>query len=165
MENSPVCGNFMKINIIDILIILLIIGAAAGLVYRQTSPDLRRIFAAEEQFTIVFFADELTEETLDFINIGDSMFRQHARHQAIGTVASIDINPAVSIVHMPDGTAKTAEIEGLYSALIEISMTGSRTERGFFVNGVDHIAPGSVVTLVSTNVFLFETTVRSISER
>ncbi|MCL2216847.1 MAG: DUF4330 domain-containing protein, partial [Defluviitaleaceae bacterium] len=139
--------------IIDILIVAAVLVLGIGFLYRQTSERLAAIMDADQEFYIVLETNRLRAINLEAIEVGDTMFRFHGR-DPMGTVVDIQLYPATDVMRRRDGTAIIAEMEGRYRVVLTLASRGSITDTGYFVNGIDHIAPGMEVVLVSNMVHL-----------
>jgi len=144
---------FGKVSIIDIIIVLAILVLGIGFVYRQTSEQLQTVLNPTDEFYIVFESNRLRGVNVDAISVGDIMFRLHDR-QPMGTIIDMEVHPATETLRRSDGVAVLAEMEGRYRVVLTLESRGSITDTGYFVNGLDHIAPGSEVVLVSNRVYL-----------
>jgi len=142
-----------KISIVDIVLVVAAIALVAGFVYRQISPRIGQIINPATPIEVVIQGDGLRHFIIDSIDIGDVMFRQHER-TALGTVVDIEVEPWLDYLHRSDGTAVLAVSEGRYTIRITLEAIGSITYRGFFINGLDHLAPGGEVALISNRAFI-----------
>jgi len=143
-----------RVSIIDIVIVVAILALVAGFVYRRATPHISDIFRSEEPFYVTFEVNRIRGIiTEDSVIIGESIFRQHATHHALGTIVHIEHLPATEIMRRTDGTAVLATMEGRYSLRITIEATGNITPSGYFVNGNDHLSPGGDIRLVNSRFF------------
>ena len=155
---------FGRISLVDIIIVLAILLLIAGLVYRRATPRFADMLRPDDTFYITLEVNRIRNIIAeDSVIVGDMLFRQHER-LPLGRIVSVERHPATEILlRRSDGTAILAEMEERYMLLITVEATGSVTERGYFINGIDHIAPNSGVQLVSRTVFLPTARVHSIT--
>jgi len=158
-KNGKIKG---RVSIIDIVIVLAVLALAAGFIYRQTSERLGVIFRADETFYITVETNRLRSLNVDAIEVGDVMFRMDNR-QPFGIVREIQTAPATNTIGHSDGTITEAEMEGRYLLTLVLESTGSITPTGYFINGIDHVAPGSDIILVSNRILLPVIQVRYIN--
>ena len=158
-KNGKIKG---RVSIIDIVIVLAVLVLAAGFVYRNTSDRLRDILRPDTTFYVTVETNRLRTLNVDAVEVGDIMFRMDSR-QPFGEVVEIRTEPATNNIWHSDGTITEAEMEGRYLLTLVLRSSGSITETGYFVNGIDHIASGSDVMLVSQRLFLPVIQVREIS--
>jgi len=144
-----------KVSIIDIIIVLVVLALAIGFIYRQATPHIADILRADDTVYITFEVNRIRSVIAeDAVVVGDSVFRQHAARQALGTIVAVEHLPATEVMQRADGTAVNAIMEGRYSLRITIESTGNSTNSGFFANGNDHLAPGGEVALINSR-FIF----------
>ena len=155
---------FGKVSIIDILIIVAILAVGIGFVYRNVAPQFSYIINPNDVFYVTIESNRLRGFNKDAIEVGDLMFRLHGTHP-LGRVVDIFYGPAMEIIRRTDGLADLVQMEERYQIFITLESTGNIRATGYFVNGNDHIAPGSEIILVSNRVHLPLTTVYSIRER
>ena len=154
-----------KVSIIDIILVVTIIVLLAGFVHTRMSERLRQIFSPSDYMEVVIQGAGLRHFNVNAVNIGDVMFRNHAQHP-LGTVVGIEIVPFMNYLHHADGTASLVVSEDRYTIFITLNAVGSIREGiGYFVNGDDHIAPGSEVALISNRVFIPDGRVYSVRRR
>jgi len=155
---------FGKISLVDIVIVLAIVVLGGGFAYRQMSARLGQILNPSDSMYITIKEEGVRHFLVDAVDIGDVMFRHLDRH-ALGTVVDIDVQPAMDFLHRQDGTVVLAEMEQRYTVIITLAAVGTINNTGYFVNGVDHIAPGSEISLISNRVLFPEAVVYSVRSR
>lgn len=154
---------FGKVSILDIAIVLMVIGLGAGFIYKRTSPEIRQVVNANTTFYVTLAANQLRSFSVDAVNEGDLMYKQHDR-QALGRVVKLEALPATDFLLLGDGTAELAEMEDRYRLFITVECVGSVNDRGYYVNGNMHVAEGSEMVLVSNKVILPDSLIYEISE-
>lgn len=155
---------FGKVSVIDIILVAAVLILAVGFLFTRTSGRIQQIIGANTPLEVVIQSEGLRQFVVDAVSEGDIMFRYHDRH-ALGTVTNVRVTPAMDYFHMPDGSVILAEMEDRYTIQITLSSVGSVRENiGYFVNGNDHIAPGSEIALTSNRVRIPEGRVYSIRE-
>jgi len=152
-----------RISIIDIVLAVALLALVAGFVYRQI-PRIQDILNPTTPLYVTIQGEGLRHFVTDAIEIGDVMFRSHV-NQPLGTVVAIEIEPALDYLHRLDGTAVLAIMEERYTIRITLDAIGSITDRGFLVNGLDHMAVGSEIALISNRSFIPDGRVVAIGER
>jgi len=154
---------FGRVSVIDIIIVLAVLVLGAGFVYRQTSARLQTVINPSDEFYVVFEVNGLREVNTRAIAEGDLIFRIHDR-QPLGEVVDITLRPATQAMHLDDATVIMAEMEERYRVFITLASVGSITEVGYFVNGLEHLAPGLDMVLVSNRLILPVTRVAAVGE-
>jgi len=142
-----------RISIVDIVLVVAVLALAGGFMYRQLSPRIGQILGANIPLHVTISSQGVRHFVTDAVQIDDVMFRQNERN-AIGTVVDIRIEPFYNYLIRSDGTAQLVQSELRYRIFITLEATGSETDRGYYVNGLDHMAPGSDISLVSNRVFI-----------
>jgi len=151
-----------RVSIVDIIIVLAILGVAAGFIFRQASPHIEARLSPDQEFQIVFEVNRIRSFIVDdALNVGDYLFRQHER-QPLGRIIDIERRPATDIMARADGTAVLATMEERCMLLITVQATGTISERGFYVNGNDVVSPGADIMLINNRVFFPLAWVRSV---
>ena len=153
-----------RVSIVDILIVLAVIALAVGLLYRG-GPAFTDMLRPTDEFYVTFEVRRMRGLVVEgTVREGDVVFRQHER-RALGTVVDVELIPATDILLRTDGTAMLAPAEQRYNLRITIAATGRVTDAGFFINGVDHVAPGREVALINNRIIYPFARVYSITER
>ena len=155
---------FGKVSVIDIILVAAILILAIGFIFNRTSDRIQQVIGANTPLEVIVSGEGVRQFIVDAISEGDIMFRYHDR-QALGTVTRVDILPAMEYFHKPDGSVVLATMEGRYDIQIVLASVGSIRENiGYFVNGNDHIAPGSEIALISNRVRVPEGRIVSVRE-
>jgi hypothetical protein len=123
---------------------------------------LQVIINPTDVFYVTFEQNRYRDNTAEVLNVGDVMFRLHEQ-QPLGRVVAVSQAPATEFMRLTDGTALNAVNEGRVRYIVTLEATGSITDRGFFVNGNDHIAVGSDLKIVSNRVYFTSAEVIAIS--
>ena len=142
---------FGKVSLIDIFVILAVVVLAAGFIYSRTAQHLRQIIMADTPLYVTFLVEGVREFSLNAVNEGDIIFRQHER-VALGRVAHIETGPAYDIMIRTDGTAIYAPVEDRFNMYITLECVGSITNTGFFINGTLQVAKGGRMSIQSNNL-------------
>jgi len=143
-----------RISIVDIVLVVAILAVLAGFAYRHMSDRIQQILWADTPIQVTVIGEGLRHFITDSVSYGDVFFRQNER-TPIGTVVGIEIEPAEDIMFLSDGTAVMAVSEARYTIRITLDATGSVVDgRGYFINGLDHLAPGGEIALISNRVFI-----------
>jgi len=153
-----------KISIIDIVLVLAVVAFALIFVRNYFSDHIQGIINPDTRFEVVVQGTELRHFIVNSVSVGDVMFRNHETHP-LGTVTNIEIVPWQDFLHRSDGTATLVDHEGRYTIRITLDAMGTIRENvGYFINGNDHVAPGSEVSLLSNRVFIPDGRIYSIRE-
>ena len=153
-----------KISIVDIILVVAIVAFAAIFLRNQTSDHILGIINPTTPFEVVIEGVGFRPFIRDAVHVGDVMFRNHDTHP-LGTVTNVEILQWQNFLHRQDGTAELVDSEGRYTIRITLAAIGTVRENvGYFINGDDHVAPGSDIFLISNRVVIPEGRVYSIRE-
>jgi len=142
---------FGKVSIVDILILLVIIGAVGGAVYKfAKSNTASPIFSKQEDdIRIQFYQPEVPEFIAKAVKIGDPV-RESVQGTSFGTVSDIAIGESVSFGADENGNIVKASKEGYVSVLITMDAKGIIGENGVTIGkSIYHV--GETVTLYVGN--------------
>ena len=140
---------FGKVSLLDIFISLAVIALFVGFFYSRITEQAGGFIAPTHEFYVTFEANGLRRVNAETLDVGDVVFRRHD-NEPLGVVTHIEpIEPATYLLARTDGTAVHALMEGRYRLAFTVRSQGSLTSFGYFINGNDHIAVGSIVTVVS----------------
>ena len=125
---------FGKINIIDLLVLLVIMVAVLifggkKLMDRKTAAE-----NAPETFTMEFYTDEVYDYVTEHVKVGETIFDAD-KDVVMGKVTSFEVGP--SKVYYPDSQGKVvvSEKEGFSSITIKGEMTGKLGDLGAVIDG------------------------------
>ena len=153
---------FGKISLLDIFIILAAAALFIGFLYNQISEQAGVFTAPTEVFYVTFESNGLRPVNIASIDVGDRVFRLF-ENSPFGTVAYIDtVEPATYLLARSDGTAVHAVMEGRYRLVYTVRVLGNITSIGYFVNGNDHVAVGSIIVIVSNRAYFPESVITQI---
>lgn len=159
-QNGKIAG---KVSIIDLILVVAILLLVVGFIYRHASPRISNIISGGTPLTIVLEAEGHRHFTADAVAVGDVIFRMHER-QPLGVISEVELLPSFYLMQRTDGVAVRAQQEHRVTIRVTIEGSGSVDNRGFFVNGTDHLAVGSEVSLVTNMVNLPNARVVAVQE-
>ena len=153
---------FGKVSIIDIIIIITLVGLAAGFVYQRLSGDIKQVISANEPFYVTFKGDQVRAFSVNSISEGDIIYKRYD-NKPLGAVKRLDVAPGIDILFKSDGTAALVEMEDRYTLYITVECAGNITERGYYANGYMQLAPGNEV-MIQSNRLLVHSVVHRVGE-
>lgn len=105
-----------KVGIIDILIVLIIIGA----VFYLVKPFKENVNFNTKKITYTFETIEVGEEFIDQLKAGKDVYNS-SKNYYLGKIKNFTVNPyREEFENMEKGIIELVEIPGLYSVLIDI---------------------------------------------
>ena len=152
-------GNKIKLNILDVSVILIIVFFIVGSVVRY-QLNSSTIFNKNKYNAIVTIEVTDTEKILSkAVKSGDVVCISDKAGK-FGTVTTV-VNRNNKNYVLKDGEYQTVITDDLYRVLIKIEADVFINENGVFSSGNTFIAPGSVIEFETENA-VFEGTVTSI---
>ena len=136
---------FGKISIVDLVVLILILAAIAGAVYRFTAPAAS---LAEGDITLHY--------TLRIQGVRDFTFQNYQAGlpafdgltgQYIGEIVHVRYEPHYQMVTTLDGSVIFAPVPGQIQIFVYIEANGRSTGQIYFAEGTFEVAVGSTVRL------------------
>ena len=127
-----------KPNIVDILIIVVILAAAALAVYKfgvVNKQETVGVAQAVKTRTVTAFIDEVRMPTVNALHEGDQIFDEKTG-TCIGEIETVSYEPYMKSVIVADGSVKRVEYPDYYSVTLTIESPVIEKEEGYFVDGV-----------------------------
>ncbi len=122
-----------RINLLDILIILVVIVCAAGAVLRFTG-DESSFRSAGKTFDYVLKVEGVRLHSVKALQkaAGDnSALTDTSKETAVGNVYKVEYVPAREILEMADGTAKWVDVTDRFDAYVFVRAEGDITEHSY----------------------------------
>ena len=157
---TPKKSKKLKPNIIDLLLVIVVIGAIAGIALRAGIVDKVVNNVNVEPARISFAVYDINNDSYDYFIVGDSFYSD--THGYIGSLESKPIDRAAEgFITGYDGllikTESPSDPENpqkndRIDVFGELIGSGVFSEEGFLLGGTNYIAPGSQVKLESKNI-------------
>jgi len=153
---------FGKISIIDILIILVVIIAVAGIGYKFTRPNVgNSVFTKQEDIQIKFQLDEVQDFIVNAIKVGDPV-RESVQNASFGKVSDIKTGDAIIWLTTEDGRNVKVSREGYYSVEITMDAKGMKDNLGVVIDKANYYV-GQTITLYVGNAALYSGRITEIT--
>ena len=140
-----------KFNILDIAVIVLIVGAIAGIMVRYSVIDRIGTTSASDEARIEFVAVNLRSVTVDAFVEGD-LFYWKQNGICVGSLESKTRDYTEVIVHNSDFEMVKTYNDQRFDVTGVLRATGSFTDDGFMLAGTQYIGPGKEMVLQSKNI-------------
>lgn len=141
--------SLKKFNIIDVVIILVVVLAAAMLLGRGFSKNVTNSNTGKTiEYTVK--VQGIRQPTFDALQQGDKLV-DGATGNAIGEIFEISSEPYTENQNMLDGTVKALQVPDRLSAYVTITCEGVVNDDGYFL-GSTQVAVGDTISLVSERV-------------
>lgn len=142
----------LRLNIIDFLIIIILIGAAIGIALRAGLVERVTNQSHLEEVKISFLIQDIQETSADYFKTGD-VFRAKDLDCEFGKLESRQIMPAEAFVADMNGELiKTHASNNRIDVRGTVTGVGTFTNDGFLLAGINFIAPGATVHIQSADL-------------
>lgn len=146
---------FGKINLFDLLVLLLVIVGIVGMSTRLIKTDRE----TAEMTTAIYHVEIVgaQEYFKEVYKVGDSLYEGDT---FLGTVTAVEVTPNKVLKLMPDGSAKMVERNTYFDINLTFTTDRFNTESGYHVDSAEWLAGTSHV--VSNGFAVSTAVVRSI---
>ncbi|MBE6701010.1 MAG: DUF4330 domain-containing protein [Ruminococcaceae bacterium] len=148
----------LKFNAVDLLILLVIVGAVIAVAYRGGLKD--SLMALRSNDTIVYTVriNNLQESSFNLINIDDKLFADKD-DKALGSIVQKEQRPAEKYVTLDTGEIVKTYMPGRIDVFLTVECKGRVTDEGCMLGGNYFIAAGKYISSYTKNLaFNFEIT-------
>lgn len=121
---------FGKINIIDLLIVVILIAAVIGFVGRLAFSSSNNISGSDE-FQFVVRVDGIREYTVRGLERGGDVFAEKSDVK-VGEISDVKVEPMKAEAVTIDGQRKFIERPGRYTAYVTIKAKGNVVNGGYY---------------------------------
>lgn len=125
---------FGKINIIDLLIILVIIAAAVFFATKAFTPAQEAAKTDTSTVRVQFFCYKAQVGAADAIEIGAPAF-EDTTNVDFGKVVAVESEPSYTYFVDADGNQAKAEVAYNDAVTVTVELQGNLTEKGLYVGG------------------------------
>lgn len=146
---------FGKINIIDVLIVLVLVFAIWGVGYKvsKSNGGIGGVITGSSGNKVImtFYGEEAPEFTLKSISQGD-LVRELDNNLSLGNVTSIKIQEGVAFVQTEHGYVKSSR-DGYSSYYLTVEGTGGINDLGLSIKGVEYQIGKELTIKVGRSIF------------
>jgi hypothetical protein len=114
---------FGKVSIIDILVILIVVGGIAGVVYKYTKSKVATPFTKPDTVQIVLYTEKTPEYAAKAINVGDPI-KDRTDNVDLGTVTKVEISESKLYGFNSEGKSVASSQEGFVSVKVTAKVQG-----------------------------------------
>ncbi len=125
---------FGKINLIDLLIILIIIAAVVFFATKAFTPAQEAAGTETGTVQVQFFSSKAPVGTAEAIELGAPAFEDTTNVQ-FGKVIAVESEPAYTYLVDDDGNPVKTEVPYNYAVSVTVELEGNLTEKGLYVGG------------------------------
>lgn len=158
-ENIKPQKSRLRLNIIDFLLIIAVLGALIGIAVRAGVVERVTNQANLETAKVSFLIQDIQESSADYFGIGDE-FRSLTHNCVFGKLESRQFMPAEAFIADSRGTLiKTHSANNRIDVRGVISCSGTFTDEGFLLAGTSFIAPNSGIRIQSPSIDVYITVI------
>lgn len=128
---------FGKINLLDILIVVIIIGVIVAVAYKLNNSKVITPFTQKDNVTTVFVVDEVLDEVAKTLNVGESV-KDRVTGAPFGVVKALEVNPSISYASNYEGKIIKSTREGYKSVVITVEGPGVYSNSGVTFGNNDY---------------------------
>lgn len=139
---------FGKINIIDLLVIIVIIAAACITVFKFTATSGKGNTKVNTAFSYTLKVTDVRDFTAKQFAEGDNLYDDETG-KFIGKVTAVKTEQSKEYALKSDGTYNYTERPGRFDVYVTVSTNGTVKDTGYFAEGIRQIAPHSTIVLSS----------------
>lgn len=155
-ENKTGKGR-IRLNIIDFIVIIILIGAAVGIAFRFGLVERVKTQVSMDGASISFLVQNIQEASYSYFNIGEE-FEDVTHKCSFGTLESKQEFPAETYITDINGNIIKTYVENDRIDLRGVmSSVGKFTDEGFLLDGIHFIAPGSSINIRSSVISVWIT--------
>ena len=154
---------FGKINIVDLLFVLLLVAVACVTVYKFGFSTHKNINQTDTKIQYVLKVPGVRGFTADSINVGDEIYDDES-DKCIGVVEEVEKKQAMDHIAKQDGTIVYTEKPERYDVYVTVESDARIINGGYFANGAKEIGVFSDIIIYSQD-FTCQTEVVSVGEK
>ncbi len=159
-NDAKLSGGKLRLNIIDFLIVVVILGAIIGITLRFGLVERITNQSGLTDARISFLILDINGESSNYFSIGDK-FYDVANDCELGVLESRQFIPAEAFIVNEYGEIFKRNSSDERNERIDVRGVlvgeGTFTEEGFLLGGTNYIAPGSTIHMQSTNIDVYMT--------
>ena len=141
---------FGKINIIDLLIVVVLIAAVVGIISRLSVSSSNSI-SGSDQFQFVVSVDSVREYTVNGLQKKGDVFSEETDVR-VGEIIDVVVEPMKADVVTFDGQRKFIERPGRYTAYVTIKADGNFVNDCYYTADKEEIGAGREYRVISKYV-------------
>ncbi len=134
---------FGKVSIIDVMVILAIIIASAGIYVRFFGGPSKTVVSSSK-FYYTLKVENIRESNIDGLkkSINSNFYLNEKITGEMGRLIKVDVAPAVGFIEKANGEIVSANIPERFDAVLTFEMTGKVNESGYFSPSLEDISAG-----------------------
>lgn len=157
---------FGKVSIIDILIVLVVLGAVAGGGYKYIKAKASSPFVKQDKVEITFYCEEFPQYAADEDNMKQgSLVKDGVQGTVLGVLKEVKTDKSVSYAASAQGEFNVSTKQGYLSAHITAEGEGRYSDNGLVIGNVEYYV-GQIVDRfrVGKSEFRYNVRIQSIKK-
>lgn len=138
---------FGKISIIDILFVVILIAAIAGVGYKFTRSKTASPFIKTDLIEVEFLVQEAPDFVVNAMKIGDPT-KEGVQSTPIGPVTNLEVGPPYRFIETDKGEVVPAAKEGHSSVVVTVQAHGFFGNNGVTINNIEYYIGRTLVVYV-----------------
>lgn len=131
-----------RLNWIDLLIVVLVIGLVAGTYMKFRVSDKTSVAEPQTPITYQVLLANVRQGTVDAIQEGDILYDDDSDRE-IGVIRSLDVTPATSLVQDTEGALHWADTDDRFDVILTVEGQGSVSGGNYVINRIYSLNVGS----------------------
>ena len=131
-----------RLNWIDLLIVVLVIGLVAGTYMKFRVSDKTSVAEPQTPITYQVLLTNVRQGTVDAIQEGDTLYDDDSGRD-IGVIRSVDASPATSLVQDTEGALHWADTDDRFDVILTVEGQGSVSGNNYVINRIYSLNIGS----------------------
>ena len=131
-----------RLNWIDLLIVVLVIGLVAGTYMKFRVSDKTSVAEPQTPITYQVLLTNVRQGTVDAIQEGDTLYDDDSGRD-IGVIRSVDASPATSLAQDTEGALHWADTDDRFDVILTVEGQGSVSGNNYVINRIYSLNIGS----------------------
>ncbi|HBR31697.1 MAG TPA: hypothetical protein DD733_06400 [Clostridiales bacterium] len=155
-----VTGKKVRFNIIDVIIVILLLAAIAGTIFRDSINGFMKNEKTEE-ISYTFEIKQADSDMISGLTQGVIFFESESKKE-MGRVISVQSKQSYVTEYALDGSIMTLEKAGYNDLIVNAVANGFKSDTGIFTDGNILIVPGKSYQ-INTKTAVFYMTILSVN--
>lgn len=153
---------FKKINVIDLIILVIILAAGVFVFQKYANAGLQTIFNNKQRVSIQFYVEDCPAYLGDSMKVGQTA-KDKVTNSLFGKVTAIEIGPSIFFASDSEGKMQASSKPGYISMTITVEGDGIYDTMGVTYDNIDYYVWKYVELRVGDN--LVNTRVKTIAKK
>lgn len=128
---------FGKINVLDLVVVLVILAVLAGVAYKFTKSNTPSVFRQNDKVETTFYVEEVPDFAAAAVQVGAPV-TDRSTGSRFGVVKSVETTPSVSYAPNSSGVLVRSTKETFRAQKVVVEGEGIYTSNGVSFNSIDY---------------------------